>query len=256
MSADKVIVYSFPRASAIPSQSPFVLKLETFLRMADIQYQCDHRSKFSKKGKIPWIHCQGDAVADSSFCVEYLQKKFNRFLDADLSEEEKGISRAFMKMMEENTIWATIVQGRIVENFPWFLQAIHVPKALHFLLKLTLRRKITGYMWSHGIGRHSNEEIHSIGETDLHACSQLLGKKPYFMGDQATVIDATMFGFLAQLLYDMPDHHWTTELLVNKYPNLSQFCDRMKNKYWPDWDELLVKGKGGSSKSDGNENNL
>ena len=105
MSSNGVKVYTFPRAETIPSQSPFVLKLETYLRMANIDYHCDHSSKSSKKGKIPWIMYDGDAVADSSFCVEYLQKKFNRNLDADLSAEDKGVSRAFIKMMEENTVW-------------------------------------------------------------------------------------------------------------------------------------------------------
>ena len=145
---------------------------------------------------------------------------------------------------------ATIVQGRIIENFPWFLSQIHVPKALHFVLKMTLKRKLAGYMWAHGIGRHSPAEIRSIGESDLRACSQLLGNKIYFMGDKATVIDATMFGFLAQLLYAMPDGHWTTAFINNELTNLRDYCERMKTKFWPDWSNPLKNEK---SDSDNNQ---
>ena len=36
---DKVILFQFPRGSRAPSHSPFTLKLETYLRMANIPYQ-------------------------------------------------------------------------------------------------------------------------------------------------------------------------------------------------------------------------
>lgn len=36
---DTVYLYQFPRAACIPSPSPFVLKLETYLRIAKIKYQ-------------------------------------------------------------------------------------------------------------------------------------------------------------------------------------------------------------------------
>ncbi len=36
---DVVYLVQFPRAASVPSLSPFALKLETWLRMADIRYQ-------------------------------------------------------------------------------------------------------------------------------------------------------------------------------------------------------------------------
>ena len=36
---DVLILHSLPRGKCIPSPSPFVLKLETYFRMADIPYQ-------------------------------------------------------------------------------------------------------------------------------------------------------------------------------------------------------------------------
>ena len=36
---DVVILHQFPRGYKVPSASPFALKLETYLRMADITYK-------------------------------------------------------------------------------------------------------------------------------------------------------------------------------------------------------------------------
>ena len=36
---DVVYLVQFPRAGSVPSVSPFALKLETWLRMADVKYK-------------------------------------------------------------------------------------------------------------------------------------------------------------------------------------------------------------------------
>ena len=61
--------------------------------------------KFSSKGKMPWIELNGEQVADSQFCIEYLSKKFNINLNAKLSATDLAISRAVLKMTEESLYW-------------------------------------------------------------------------------------------------------------------------------------------------------
>ena len=100
-----VVVYQFKKGGSVPSISPFVIKLETYLRMAGINYVNNYDGKFSKKGKIPWISFDGQEIADSSFCIQYLNKKFNIDLDKHLDDTQKAIAHAYIKMMEENTLW-------------------------------------------------------------------------------------------------------------------------------------------------------
>ena len=59
----------------------------------------------SKKGKYTWIEYNGEEVADSEFCIEYLNKKFEIDLDKNFTPRETGAARAFQKMIEENTYW-------------------------------------------------------------------------------------------------------------------------------------------------------
>ena len=56
---DVVVLHQFPRGLTCPSISPYVLKLETFLRIHRIKYVNDFEQPLSEKGKCPWITFNG-----------------------------------------------------------------------------------------------------------------------------------------------------------------------------------------------------
>ena len=47
----------------------------------------------------------GEEIADSQFCTEFLNKKFNVDLDKDLTPEQKAAARAFRRSAEEGLYW-------------------------------------------------------------------------------------------------------------------------------------------------------
>ena len=59
----------------------------------------------SSKGKTPWMEYNGEAVADSQFCIDFLNKKLGIDLNQHLSSEERAVARAFQKMTEEDIYW-------------------------------------------------------------------------------------------------------------------------------------------------------
>lgn len=62
--------------------------------------------EFSSKGKIPWIEFNGTQVADSQFIIEFLSDKLdNKDLSGHLSDEQRAVERAFLKMTEESLFW-------------------------------------------------------------------------------------------------------------------------------------------------------
>ena len=67
--------------------------------------QNEHSYEMSSKGKTPWITYNGVDVADSQFCIEYLNEKFSVNLNKDLSAVDRSLARAFQKMTEENLYW-------------------------------------------------------------------------------------------------------------------------------------------------------
>merc|ERR1712002_1000770 len=54
-----VILHQFRRGLVCPNLSPFALKVESFLRLANIEYQVDTEEPFGSKGKCPWISVDG-----------------------------------------------------------------------------------------------------------------------------------------------------------------------------------------------------
>ncbi len=49
-----VVLHMFKRSKIKPNGSPFVMKLETFLKMAGIDYEVDFEQPLGGKGKTPW----------------------------------------------------------------------------------------------------------------------------------------------------------------------------------------------------------
>jgi len=100
----KVVLHQFAPGNVV-SGSPPCLKLETFLRMTKIPYDNEYGLKFSKKGKMPWIEFNGREIADSNFCIQFLNKEFQVDIDSHLSATEKAIAHSVRTMLEENTYW-------------------------------------------------------------------------------------------------------------------------------------------------------
>lgn len=58
----KVILHALPRAYTCPNISPFVIKLETYLRIKNIDYEIDFSKPFGPFGKSPWITFEGNYI--------------------------------------------------------------------------------------------------------------------------------------------------------------------------------------------------
>ena len=64
-----------------------------------------HDRKKSTKGKFPWISYNGHRVADSTFCIEFLNKHRDVDLNSWLSPEQRAVALAFQRLAEENLYW-------------------------------------------------------------------------------------------------------------------------------------------------------
>ncbi|XP_078383182.1 failed axon connections homolog [Oculina patagonica] len=239
-----VILHQFPPfdGSPVVSVSPPCLKLETFLRMTNIPYQSDYGFKFSKKGNMPWIEFNGQEIADSNFCIQFLKKEFQVDIDSHLSATEKAIAHSVRTMLEENTFW-TIVYYRWSSDYipilreKWFGYFFFPVKYLVFYLG---QRRCRKDLWSHGIGRHSEQDLYGIGEKDLLAASEMLGHKKFLFGEKPCLADVALFAFIAAFTWYNPECPIAL-FTKSKAKNLDEHAKKMKELYYPDWDEIISK---------------
>lgn len=94
---------------------------------------------------------------------------------------------------------------------------------------------------AHGIGVHKPEEIEEFGHNDLMVLSDLLGDKPFFFGDSPTTLDVVAFANLAQVAFmDKEVSYTLRDWMTENCTNLVEFCNRVKERAFPDWDDMCT----------------
>ena len=111
---------------------------------------------------------------------------------------------------------------------------------LKYLLYYMTKRRCKGYLWSHGMGRHSEEELYGIVKKDMLAVSNILGQKKFLFGEKPCLADVALFAFIVSGCWDCPASPFA-DLISSELQNLDQHAHRMKELYYPDWDEIMSK---------------
>uniref|UniRef100_A0A1A9WQ09 Failed axon connections n=1 Tax=Glossina brevipalpis TaxID=37001 RepID=A0A1A9WQ09_9MUSC len=215
----------------------------------------DHKMRFrSKKGQLPFIELNGEEIADSAIIIKELSAKYNKDLDAGLTSEQRNVSYAMIAMLENHLIWIIFYwrakyPDNVLKGYKVNLQhalGLRLPNSiLNFFFKITFGRKWfqgTKKLKAHGIGVHSAEEIEEFGKNDLKVLSEMLDCKPFFFGDEPTTLDVVAFAVLSQLHFLSKDVPYTLrDFMTEKCPNLVGHVSRMKDRCFPDWDEICTK---------------
>ncbi|ODM88186.1 hypothetical protein Ocin01_18495 [Orchesella cincta] len=235
---DKLILHTVWRCKTLPGISPYGMKLETYLRMAKIPYELDTKDAMGPKGKLPWITYNGVHVADSHLCIQFLNKKFGINLNKNVTKEQAATAYACRIMLENHWMWG-IVQYRWIENANTISRLMKIPTIFKLLIPFR-SHQIKQTMISQGIGKHTPTEIYQMTEADLHTVSALLGSKKFFGGDEPCEDDCAIFGGLSQAVWGMPGSSFE-KLCNGELKNLKEYSERMKERYWQDWESCLDK---------------
>lgn len=228
-------LYKFNPAFGLPDPSPFCMKVETFLRMTDMEYRTvqltdPHRGP---KGKLPFIRDGMEVVPDSGFIVSYLIKRYKCPIDDHLNPTQRATGVAINRMLDEHLYWA-IVYSRWMDETTWPLVRKQffggLPIVVRQLIPVFARHQVKQQLRGHGMGRHDPGEIYELATDDLRAVSNLLGEQDYIFGSRPVSYDATIYAFLAGIIETTLETPLKQE--ATKHSNLVAYCRRMKNRYF------------------------
>ena len=229
--------YHLPGAWGLPTVSPFCLKLDSFLRMTGLEHQSITASTpfGGPKKKAPWIEYKGKKLGDSSFIIEFLKQEFEADPDAHLSPEQRGVAVAIQRLIEENLYWAMVYDRWVrEENWPILKSTVlgSIPAPALMILAPFARRGVKQQLAGHGMGLHSPDEIEAIAARDIAALSNLLGDRDWFLGEQISMGDATVYSLLANIAF--VEFSSPMKALIRSHPNLTNWLVRFRDQLYPE----------------------
>ncbi len=230
-------LYQFTPAWGIPNASPFCMKLETYLRMANIPYEAKsaNNPRKSPKGKIPYIDLDGECIGDSDIIIRRLKKDHGDTVDGHLTPEQLATSLAYHRLCEEHLYW-TIVYSRWIDDNGWavlkplFFKPMKGLKAV--IIPHLLRKHVKKELFFQGLGRHTQDELYDMGLNDLKTIATHMNGKQFFFGDKPASVDACVYSHLASIWYapiptPMKDY-------LGEHRELIDYCERMLRLYFPE----------------------
>jgi glutathione S-transferase len=236
MNKQKISLYQPRRAFGLPCPSAFCVKLETYLRMADIPYQLvvgDPRQ--APKGKVPWIKDGDKVIGDSTLIIDYLKQTYGDTVDLHLSAEEKALGHAIKRMLEEGLYFISSY-SRWVEDKGFKLYSAELFADMPALLKVVIpnmvRKKVMKALYAQGTARHSPQELYGLGARDVQSFSALLGDKDFLFGDRPSSYDACAFGVIGNMVTAPFESPAKEAALATA--NISSYIQRIRQQYFPE----------------------
>ena len=240
-------VYKFGPIGRCPDISPFVIKLETWLRMADIPYATAY-GKHAKQplGKLPAVLDDGVVIPDSGLIIEHLERKHGDPLgEARLDPQQRALREAMRALIESRLYWVTyclrwcddanfeaykpaLRQYALQTATPLEARLLRLAEPIAFAV---VRRQCRRQAWEQGTGRFEPAQWVAQGIAGWQAVSDFLGDKPFMLGDRLSALDATAYGFLdsslGALVFRSPVHDF-----IASRENLVAYWLRLRDRYW------------------------
>jgi glutathione S-transferase len=208
-------VFTFSPAWGLRTSGPFPLKLIKWLDLSGLPYRQVYEDNSMKgpKQKSPWIELDGQAIADSEIIIDTLARRSGFDIDAGLSDEQRAVSHAVRRMLEEHL--------HMIFEYELFVHPAGVAEARSLMgtVPKALKGVALGYVLGHmkrqlharGIARHDPETIAKKGRADIDALEAILGDKPFLVADRPSLADVTAYGFVR------PMSVWPMETPVAAY---------------------------------------
>lgn len=232
-------LYKFGPAFGLPDASPFVVKVETYLRMTGQKYETatgDVRK--APRSQLPFVDIDGTTITDSTAIVGHLETLRTEKLEAHLDPRSRAIAIAFQSMLEEHLYfgllfmrWATDDGWSVFEpSLQQMLGAMGVPSLIRGMVSKSARKYTVGRTRTQGMGRKPRAEVVGTCSRLVDALAEQFGEGPFFLGSKPTTYDATVFAFVSGILCPAFDNELRKHAATKK--NLVFYADRMRDAYW------------------------
>lgn len=236
-----LILRAIGPGGGLPSQSPFVMKAMGFLHVLGLDWQVDTKADIRKQpnGKLPVLVDGDKVIPDSAAIALYLQEKAGRWLDAGLSEYEKAVSHAVIRMAEEHLYFLAVYnRWADKENFATLRPSLQkiAPFPMSKILPGIIRKGVLKLVDAQGIGQMSDELRLARLKADLDALGAVLAGKEWMFDGGPGAADLSVAPMIATLIKSPADTAMHREILAR--PGLVAYGERALAELFPAPDAL------------------
>ena len=203
----------FGPAFGLADASPFVLKVEAFLRWQGLAYDKVNdlgAVRRTRNRKLPMLEVGGVTVSDSHAIIAHVVSTRGLVIDADLSPAQRAQAYWVARALEEHVYFVFLwMRWWPDETWPQVREALFggVPAWVRPALSSVVRRSIKKQAWAQGVARYPEAQIHAMLDEALVQLAEGLGEQTYWFGDEVHEIDTLLYAFLAPVLvssFDSP----------------------------------------------------
>ena len=222
-----ITLYSYPGLFGVADNNPYGLKLFAFLKLCDLRFSHEHilDPKDAPRGQLPYIVDDGVHIGDSDAIIAYLIAKYDLPIDRALTAQQRNIDLMIRRALDD-LYWVMSYSRWFDDRFyPLFRDAFlksYAPRVSVGNLEAARNYNRQRYHFQ-GIGRFEPAEVYARGIADLHVLADLLPASGYFFGSTVSSIDASIYGFIANIYFF--EIETPLKMRVAASPNLVKHCE-------------------------------
>ncbi|EPY25668.1 hypothetical protein STCU_06575 [Strigomonas culicis] len=242
----KVHLYIFPRSPWAPSISSPCSKVETFLRLANIDHEVIETLNTcgSPNECVPFIVHRDQVLSDSKRIIEYLTTEFEVQLDDNLNRLDRATGAALVEMVDYSmspTFYRIAFTLHPSIATAMLSKALGMPRVFARLMVSHVGSRMQSRLNLAPAGALTPEQYENEFLRDCEAVEQQIGDKPFLFGDEPTSYDCAVYALLIPFV-NMKNYAEVSDvyLTVAQSPILVEYLHRLTERAFPDLEELMV----------------
>lgn len=195
------------------------------MRLAGMPFRHEHilDTRHAPHGQLPYVEDDDMVLGDSSAIVAHLIDRHGLSIDAALTPTQCRQTFCINRVLDDLYWPMSYSRWKDERYWPQFRAAMldQNPTLTNADLEGARAYNFERYRYQ-GIGRYPPEEAYRRGLDDLALIDGMLGETPFLFGDRPTSADASVYGFLANILFypiDTPLRDY-----VRSRPRMERHC--------------------------------
>ncbi|CAN7292649.1 glutathione S-transferase N-terminal domain-containing protein [Caballeronia sp. LjRoot34] len=224
-----ITLFSYPELYGIEDNNPYGLKVFAFLKLCGLPFEHRHivDTKSAPRGQLPYVTDDQESIGDSDAIIAYLKRKYGLAIDHALTPIQQDLDFLIGRALDDLYWVMSYSRWSDPRFWPIFKDAFMSahPGITADSLDAARQYNFERYRYQ-GIGRFETSEVYARGVSDLQVISNLLGDSEFLFGTQPTTIDASVYGFVANIFFY--DIDTPLKQFVLTRPELVRHCQAVR----------------------------